>query len=157
MNPLKDNLLFKRNIEWKPFRDLEIFTTNRTSSDLWLLRKIYKSNSKNLPLNSLKMTRSLDQPFLLKTNIPSNTHSQFLLKIRDLSPLLPKSDMMFLFSTINMSPFNKRIVNLVVDAMERSPFKTLPTCINMERRNLKINMIKKNPLTTGLMLFRNSV
>lgn len=102
------------------------------------------------------MKKSLDLQLILKINIPFNTLSQFLWKIKDLLPHQPKLVMMSLFFTINMFQPNKRIVNLVVDVTEKLPFKILLICTNTEKKNQKINGNKNNPNTNGQMLFKNS-
>lgn len=104
-----------------------------------------------------KIKKSLDLQLTLKTNTLFNILSQFLLKIKDWLLHQQKLGMTFQSSTINTFQFNSKVVNLVVAAMEKSQLAILLICTNTEKKNQKINGIKKNLSTNGQMLSKNSV
>lgn len=155
-NQSKENRLFRKNSELKQFRDLEMFTTNRISLDLWSQEKTYKLNLMNLSLNFLKMKKLWDLQLILKTNTLSNIVFQFPSRIKDLLLLPPKSDMMCPFSTISTFLFNKRIAILVVVVLERSAWATPPTFISTERKFQKTNGSKNKLLINGVMSWTSS-
>ena len=83
VNLLIDNQLFKINIEKKLLKDQEMFTIDKMSSDLILIRKIYKLNLHNLNQLLHKMKLLLDLILELKILILFNMISIFQLKIKD--------------------------------------------------------------------------
>ena len=156
VNLLIDNQLFKINIEKKPLKDQEMFIIDKMSSDLILIRKIYKLNLHNLNQLLHKMKLLLDLILELKILILFNMISIFQLKIKDQLPHPLKLIMMFLFTTTNTSLLNNKLVFLVVDAKVNCLFPITLIYINMEKEkeNILGNKILKTTIN-GQIQFKN--
>lgn len=155
MKLLKDNQLFKINIEKNILKDLVMFIIVKISLDLILLKNIFKLILMNLNQLLLKTKKLLDQLLKEPINTLSNIIWIFQLKIKDLLPLQQMLDMMFLFIIINTFLFNKKHVILVVDVILRLLLVTTPTCMVMEKRKERNLGNKKKNFMNGLMFLRN--